>query len=245
MANKKIHTFIFASLIVIILSSFLVSATSNQMLSNQDVINLLNKGAYRGGVGVGSTYSCNEYCSSFGETCILSQFRESDNSAYNSEVVRCEFKEQGRQTHCVCGNEADVWENEAGCTPNCAGKTCGDDGCGGSCGSCTFPQTCGGGGIANACGCTVSYTPALNTFCGTKSVTTNCGTTESKTGTLICPTYSVCANGACTKPKYIATCKQCITSGRLWSKKTTCSTYNTACTENPYPCASIISIKLC
>ena len=28
------------------------------------------------------------------------------------------------------------------CTPNCAGSTCGDDGCGGQCGTCGFGETC-------------------------------------------------------------------------------------------------------
>jgi hypothetical protein len=44
----------------------------------------------------------------------------------------------------------------ATCTPNCTGKTCGDDGCGGSCGACTGGQTCspagtctGGGGCSH------------------------------------------------------------------------------------------------
>ena len=32
-----------------------------------------------------------------------------------------------------------------GCTPNCAGKNCGDNGCGGSCGSCNENQTCESG----------------------------------------------------------------------------------------------------
>ena len=31
------------------------------------------------------------------------------------------------------------------CTPNCAGKACGDDGCGGSCGTCSVGKTCQGG----------------------------------------------------------------------------------------------------
>jgi hypothetical protein len=39
----------------------------------------------------------------------------------------------------------------AGCTPNCAGKTCGDDGCGGSCGACAVNQTCQGGTCVCAC----------------------------------------------------------------------------------------------
>ena len=29
------------------------------------------------------------------------------------------------------------------CTPNCDGKKCGDDGCGGSCGKCDDGQVCG------------------------------------------------------------------------------------------------------
>ena len=33
-----------------------------------------------------------------------------------------------------------------GCTPMCAGRACGDDGCGGSCGTCTTGQTCGAAG---------------------------------------------------------------------------------------------------
>lgn len=31
------------------------------------------------------------------------------------------------------------------CTPQCTGKECGDDGCGGSCGTCSGGETCGGG----------------------------------------------------------------------------------------------------
>ncbi len=89
------------------------------------------------------------------------------------------------------------------------GKDCGNvtgvDNCGNSktvnCGSCSSPLTCGGNGTANVCGCTVSsYTPALNTFCGSRSVTTNCGTTVTMPGTLTCQTgYSCAANGTCVK----------------------------------------------
>ena len=32
------------------------------------------------------------------------------------------------------------------CTPSCSGKTCGDNGCGGSCGTCAAPATCGAAG---------------------------------------------------------------------------------------------------
>jgi len=36
------------------------------------------------------------------------------------------------------------WTPDA-CVPDCDGKQCGDDGCGGSCGQCPFPQKCVGG----------------------------------------------------------------------------------------------------
>jgi hypothetical protein len=45
----------------------------------------------------------------------------------------------------------------AGCTPDCSGKNCGDDGCGGSCGTCSGGQTCQSGVCTDppASGCTV------------------------------------------------------------------------------------------
>ncbi len=89
------------------------------------------------------------------------------------------------------------------------GKNCGSvtgvDNCQASrtanCGSCSSPLTCGGSGTANVCGCTpTTYTPALNTFCDSRSVTTNCGTTVTMSGTLTCQTgYSCAANGTCVK----------------------------------------------
>ena len=44
------------------------------------------------------------------------------------------------------------------CTPDCTAKECGDDGCGGSCGTCTAPETCGGGGTPDVCGTTTTTT---------------------------------------------------------------------------------------
>ncbi len=39
-----------------------------------------------------------------------------------------------------------------GCTPKCSGKVCGDDGCGGSCGTCGSGQTCSPGGVCTTGG---------------------------------------------------------------------------------------------
>ncbi|MEZ4265818.1 MAG: agmatine deiminase family protein [Myxococcota bacterium] len=38
----------------------------------------------------------------------------------------------------------------AGCTPECTGKTCGDDGCGGSCGTCAAGTSCNAAGACEA-----------------------------------------------------------------------------------------------
>src|SRR5262245_43763830 len=37
-------------------------------------------------------------------------------------------------------------ERPQNCEPSCGGRTCGDDGCGGSCGYCSFGQECDGWG---------------------------------------------------------------------------------------------------
>ena len=45
------------------------------------------------------------------------------------------------------------------CTPQCLGKACGDDACGGSCGACEDDQTCGAGECLGGKGCTPKDTP--------------------------------------------------------------------------------------
>jgi MYXO-CTERM domain-containing protein len=60
------------------------------------------------------------------------------------------------------------------CTPQCTGKQCGDDGCGGSCGGCTGTDTCesnacvgsGGGGSNNPDGGTGGGGDGSSTGCG-------------------------------------------------------------------------------
>ena len=91
------------------------------------------------------------------------------------------------------------------CTPNCDRKVCGDDGCGGSCGSCVAPETCQSG----RCGCVPNCT---NRVCGSDGCTGSCGTGTCPTsgqsctaaGQCVCPTDApdICG-GACR-----ATCAQ-------------------------------------
>lgn len=46
---------------------------------------------------------------------------------------------------CDCGCNADftACDDSCSCTPDCAGKACGDDGCGGDCGTCNSGEVCG------------------------------------------------------------------------------------------------------
>jgi hypothetical protein len=60
----------------------------------------------------------------------------------------------------TCGMSAGTSGNHCiGCTPSCAGKVCGDDGCGGSCGTCPAGRACMNG--ACVCAGTVENTNAL------------------------------------------------------------------------------------
>ena len=64
-----------------------------------------------------------------------------------------------------------------------------------------------------------SYTPALNTFCGTRNVVTNCGTTVSMTGTLPCVAPNTCVNNAC---------QACVVSSYTPALNTFCGTRSVA-----------------
>ncbi len=79
---------------------------------------------------------------------------------------------------------------DAGCTPACSGRSCGDDGCGGSCGTCSGAgQTC-----VEATGACVVCTPDCSGLeCGVDPICgTSCGT---------CLTGAVCnAEGQCDDP---------------------------------------------
>jgi hypothetical protein len=69
------------------------------------------------------------------------------------------------------------------CTPQCAGKQCGSDGCGGTCGTCGSGQTCS---LSSQCACTPSCTGKQ---CGADGCGGSCGT---------CPGGQVCTTaGAC------------------------------------------------
>ncbi len=73
---------------------------------------------------------------------------------------------------------------QPGCTPSCAGKQCGSDGCGGSCGSCPAGSGCNGTGQCVA-GCTPQ---CAGLQCGPNGCGGTCGS---------CAAGYSCTNGQC------------------------------------------------
>jgi len=71
------------------------------------------------------------------------------------------------------------------CTPNCAGKVCGDNGCNGSCGTCASGKNCSSNWMCIAIGCTPNCTGKV---CGSDGCNGTCGT---------CAVGKNCSNGAC------------------------------------------------
>jgi hypothetical protein len=80
-----------------------------------------------------------------------------------------------------------------GCTPNCTGKICGDDGCGGTCGACPGAQdVCQNG----QCICVPRCAPA--NACGTNGCNGSCGTCAGPTCQGDTLTTNICTGGVCT-----------------------------------------------
>lgn len=121
----------------------------------------------------------------------------------------------------TCGNcAADCCQAQGACTPNCSGKSCGSDGCGGSCGACTANQMCNNSGncVSSQCAsntdcndynfcttdsCFYPNTPnssCVNSFNNLSALCTN-GMNYAATATTstacINPSTAPCASGSC------------------------------------------------
>jgi hypothetical protein len=93
----------------------------------------------------------------------------------------------------VCPSGTQCVNRVCQCVPNCAGKECGADGCGGSCGTCTAPDSCDATGqcvctpnpcgaadcgmIPDGCGGTLECGPCPTTTTTTVTATTTTTTT--------------------------------------------------------------------
>ena len=99
------------------------------------------------------------------------------------------------------------------CTPDCNGKACGDDGCGGQCGTCPDGETCNASGQCKApeCGLPENWERTCNGYCGadwnmyyTCSCAAGCATAGN-----CCPDYKSCcgATDPCHGIGYEGCCK--------------------------------------
>ena len=109
------------------------------------------------------------------------------------------------------------------CTPACTGKSCGDDGCGGSCGACASGDTCSSAGKCVAPTCTPVCT---GKSCGDDGCGGSCGT---------CSGSKTCSSaGKCTAPSSTCSHDICNTGAKLKSSCDSCAT--AICDEDPYCC---------
>jgi hypothetical protein len=137
------------------------------------------------------------------------------------KVIDCDqgYHKNSDGTACV--------EDSPVCTPNCAGKECGSDGCDGSCGTCTSGKVCNSNGK-----CVVTCTDTCQSLgyeCGTHSicgVNKNCGT---------CTSGKVCSGGKCGP---ISQCTATFTGWKYENGECVQGTANNAC-ENPFPYATL------
>jgi hypothetical protein len=83
------------------------------------------------------------------------------------------------------------------CTPNCTGKTCGDDGCGGSCGSCPSGDSC----VAGTC----EAGQGSGSGSGSGSGGNTCDHPDCSTGDALTPSCDTCAGEICAQDSYCCT----------------------------------------
>ena len=94
-------------------------------------------------------------------------------------------------TVCIIVGLIIYFHNKSSCTPNCLNKNCGDDGCGGSCGTCKDGENCLNGKCVNS---SSSCVPQCNDKeCGNNGCGGQCGS---------CVGGKICINGKCVNMDY-------------------------------------------
>jgi hypothetical protein len=126
-------------------------------------------------------------------------------TAQNAEAKNCKkIKNKNKRKKCL---------KQARCIPTCAGKQCGDDGCGGSCGSCTDPCT--------ECTDGVCVATLLGAACSTETPP------------------SVCVSGRCALPCQAAcgaTCNLCAATSASGPLILFCTGSSGGCSTLTKPC---------
>ncbi|MBK8260379.1 MAG: hypothetical protein IPK80_03470 [Nannocystis sp.] len=116
-----------------------IAATPGWQLCASDVGTC--EGVFTDGAG------CQAMCAAVGMTC--AEVYEDLDGACAPDLDRpplgCDPPSGHKSDYCVCVSDPE------GCVPSCAGKTCGGDGCGGSCGGCEAGSTCQAGACVGEC----------------------------------------------------------------------------------------------
>ncbi|GAB4295233.1 MAG: hypothetical protein Kow0090_10090 [Myxococcota bacterium] len=138
-----------------------------------------------------------KYCDIDTKTC-MQCYTNSDcgaNEYCNSTSHRC---------HCdfltcagACCGKGETCYNAACCLPDCAGKQCGDDKCGGECGKCAENEICDG---AQQCKCVPDCSGKV---CGGDGCGGSCGS---------CSANAICQDGGCVC-QFLSCGAQCCSSG--------------------------------
>lgn len=85
---------------------------------------------------------CAAVCAAAGLSCAQSHEDVSGQCAADTSLPPLACAATGHKSdYCVCGKASS-------CTPDCSGKVCGSDGCGGACGTCAAGDGCNGGQCA-------------------------------------------------------------------------------------------------
>jgi len=110
----------------------------------------------------------------------------SDGIMIASNIREDVFHSSSQQTMCnTIANSGSCLQNAGTCTPDCSGKNCGSNGCGGTCGTCSTGSTCSASGV-----CQATCTRNCNgKNCGSDGCGGSCGS---------CSTGSTCSAGVCT-----------------------------------------------
>ncbi len=87
----------------------------------------------------GAACQCDDQCASYKDCC--SDYKELCVKGSDPMSSQCDKDAGGSDA-----GPTDTGAKDAGCQPQCQGQTCGDDGCGGACGTCTDGKVCGAEG---------------------------------------------------------------------------------------------------
>ena len=123
--------------------------------------------------------------------------RASDGSATDGQIL-ADGAIVGPDGAIVGPDGAIVGPDGAVCFPDCAGRECGDNGCGGSCGKCTAPETCHADGLCHGC-----IPDCEGRECGDDGCGGSCGACADWTGT---KRDWLCKDGACCEQQCAGVC---------------------------------------